>query len=226
MRNRFLLFLGSTALLAACSSDSDSKDEKANEAFWPQCEETRRVVGLDDETPFGITPRQAFEGAQGEHTAELTWEGGDTTALSLVFTTELAEVELVDREPKQGGEGPAIELAHYCDDYFEAKFDVTFSTEDGAFDESFRDMRLRWEKVGGTGVLRANHGLDFDALQGSYEPKELDPSDYDRIVQPSVRIEIADEALSGDITYMAEKQHGDGPNASVSAMQVTVATWK
>lgn len=225
MRNRIFLFLCSAALLSACSSDT-KEEEKTNEGLWPQCEETRRVVGLDDETPFGITPRQAFEGAQGEHTAELTWEGGDTTALSLVFTTELAEVELVDREPKQGGEGPAIELAHHCDDYFEAKFDVTFSTEDGAFDESFRGMRLRWEKVGGTGVLRANHALDFDALKGSYEPKELDPSEFDRIVQPSVQLEIADEAFTGTITYMAEKQHGDGPNGSVSARQVTVATWQ
>jgi len=223
MHRRFFLLLSSVALLSACSSET--KDEQGNEAFAPQCEETRRTVGLDDETPFGITPREAFERAKGDYTAELTWKGGAKTGLTLAFTTEVTEVVFVDREPKYGsGERPAIALE--CNDDLETSVDITFATEDGAFDETFRGVRLRWEKGPDGAVLRGYHPIELESLAGSYEPNELDPSEYDRIVQPSLRFEIDGEgAFSGDFGYVAEKHHGEGPEGSVSAKQVEAASW-
>lgn len=222
MWNRRLLCAALSVLLLACASETE---EKQNEAFWPTCDETRTAVGLDDETPLGITPREAFERATGNYLAELKWKNGDKTVLTVAFTSEVTEVEFVDRTPNYGtGEGPGIAIE--CPDTLETKVDLTFATADGAFDESFRDVLLHWEKEADGARLRAHHALDLTSLSGTYEPNELDPSEYDRIVQPRIEFTIGEDgAFSGSIVYIAEKHHGSGPEGSVSATPVTAASW-
>lgn len=226
LRHRLLIGI-SLFGLAACSSSSKT-DEQGNEALWPQCVESRQSIGLDDETPFGVTAREAFESAKGEHLAELRWYAGGVTELRFAITSEISEVQIVDREPNQGtGEGAVLALAPDCSDFLEAKVGATFKTEDGAFDESFDDLRIEAVPIMDTFGIRAHRSLDLDHLGGSYTPTELSPSEYDRILQASISLSIDEEGrLEGSFSYTAEKTHGEGNEGTVSARPVTAATWE
>lgn len=227
LRTTFLIGMGSLVALAACSSSSKT-EENGNEALWPVCVETRQSMGLDDETPFGVTAREAFESAKGEHVATLRWHDGRETELRLTITSEPSLLELVDREPNRGqGEGPALAMAHECDDFIEAKVSATFQTEDGGFDESWDDLRVEWFQIMGYSRFRARRSIDLDHLGGSYTPTELSPSEYDSIPQASISFSIDEEGrLSGSFGYTAEKRHGGGNEGSVSARPVTAANWE
>lgn len=218
-RQRFLSTLPLLVLLAACSSDSS--DEKTNEALYPQCIETRTSLGLDDSTTLGITAREAFASAEGEHIATLRWEKGGETELRLVVSGEPFALELVERKPSQG-EGP-IDMAFDCYDSLEAHVRATFVTEDGGFDESWDDLRLSAERtMDSFSRIEAARSIDLDELRGSYEPTELPPSEYDRLIQAMIQLELVEGGgFRGSLRYMAEKSHGD----SVSARIVTAATW-
>lgn len=216
LRPRFLL--ATSLLLAACSSDPD---DGRNEARYPQCVETRTPLGPDDMTPLGSTVRETFAHADGEHLAKLRWKNGAETELRLfVSPSESIQAELVER--KEDRNGSNLDIAIICEDTVEANVSATFATEDGAFDESFGDLRLTAVRVMDGLSLRGAQALDLEELHGSYVPTELSPSEYDRIVQASIEFSLEEDRFEGSFRYIAEKTSGD----SVSAGLVTAATWE
>lgn len=235
LRSSLLLIALSSFALAACSSsdDTDNNGDRTqegpglNEAFEP-CIETRTSIGLDDETSLGLTVREAFEIAEGEHQATLRFHDDSETGLTLSIEGEPFEIELVERERNTNsgsGEGPAIELAEACNDSLVAKVKASFKTDDESFDEAWDDLQLSFSKVMDSARVDGRRALDFESLGGSYMPNELPSSDYDRIVQPSVSLTIEEGRFSGSITYLAEKTEGEGDDGTVSAANITAASW-
>lgn len=209
MRERILLLLGSVTLLAACGS---GPDDGFYDPSPPSCTETRQPVGLDEETPIGITAREAFQYANGGYFGWFDWDGGPDVKMSLVFTTELRDVELVTREPKNDfpahlyGARPVG-----CYDTLEAKVGARFRTEDGAFDESWDEVRLESFYMLNPPRMHGSRVFSFDAINGSYLPDDYPPPPSTTIRDPAIEFEVyEDQRIYGRFSYHREVNYPDG----------------
>ncbi|WP_437819886.1 hypothetical protein [Sorangium sp. So ce1078] len=183
------------------------------------CDEEKEDIGADDVSPLGFSAREALSAASGERSAPLTWAKGGSTTVT-VSVGELAAARFVrstvaSGEP--GGAEPA--LAADCADHLQIDVPLAFSTEDGAFDESFA-VTLRVPQVDDA---RFYHRIDLSALQGSYEVTEVDPAQFREVVV-SLSGTLSSSAVSGTISGIAENHPvGSGPEGSVSAQPFDVA---
>ncbi|KYG04742.1 hypothetical protein BE21_44990 [Sorangium cellulosum] len=183
------------------------------------CDEERVDIGADDVSPLGFSARDALSALSGERSAPLAWsKGGSATAT--VAAGELVAARFVRSTVADSGPGGAEPaLAADCADHLQLDVPLAFSTEDGAFDESFA-VTLRVPEVG---AGRFFHRIDLDALQGSYEVTEVDPTEF-REVFVYLSGELTGSAVSGTISGMAEDHPvGTGPEGSVSALPFSVA---
>ncbi|WP_437615701.1 hypothetical protein WMF20_19265 [Sorangium sp. So ce834] len=183
------------------------------------CDEEKEDIGADDVSPLGFSAREALSALSGERSAPLAWaKGGSTTAT--VAAGELVAARFVRSTvaaSEPGGAEPA--LAVDCADHLQLDVALAFSTEDGAFDESFA-VTLRVPQVG---AGRFFHRIDLDALQGSYEVTEVDPTEFREVVV-YLSGELTGSAVSGTIHGIAESHPiGTGPDAVVSAQPFSVA---
>ncbi|WP_437947749.1 hypothetical protein WME98_44680 [Sorangium sp. So ce296] len=187
------------------------------------CDEVKEDIGADDVSPLGFSARDALSALSGERSAPLAWsQGGSTTAT--VAAGELVAARFVrSTVAKVADSGPggaeSTAIAVDCADHLQLDVPLAFSTEDGAFDESFA-VTLRVPQVG---AGRFFHRIDLDALQGSYEVTEVDPTDF-REVFVYLSGELTGSAVSGTISGIAETHPvGTGPDSSVSGQPFNVA---
>lgn len=147
------------AVLVGC--DGSGKDLENG----PHCEDTPTVVALDEVTELGVAAQALVDLAQGTHEETFTWARDDsTTPLALTVTWDGGEARFVDSEPVYPeGESPAIGIV--CDDRVEVDVDVTFATDDGAFDEAWG---LALEGLSAD-LATFHQELDPDDLGGTYD---------------------------------------------------------
>ncbi|WP_437941786.1 hypothetical protein [Sorangium sp. So ce341] len=184
------------------------------------CDEEKEDIGADDVSPLGFSARDALSALSGERSTPLAWSKGGSTAAT-VAAGELVAARFVRSTVADSGPGGAesTALAADCADHLQLDVPLAFSTEDGAFDESFA-VTLRVPQVG---EGRFFHRIDLDALQGSYEVTEVDPTEF-REVFVDLSGALTGSAVSGTISGMAEDHPiGTGPEASVSAQPFSVA---
>ncbi|XYI02744.1 hypothetical protein ACMHYB_24535 [Sorangium sp. So ce1128] len=189
------------------------------------CDEEAEDIGADVASPLGFSARDVLSALSGERSAPLTWaKGGSTTAtLSL---GELVSARFVRSQVAEGGgpegSGPGATepaIAVDCADHLQIDVPLAFSTEDGAFDESFA-VTLRAAQVDAAGFL---HKIDLEALQGSYEVTEVDPADFKEVIV-YLSGTLSSSAVHGTISGSAESHPvGSGPDGSVSAQPFNVA---
>jgi hypothetical protein len=123
----------------------------------------------------------------------------------------------IDGGRGRSGEEPA--LAVDCADHLQIDVPLAFSTEDGAFDESFA-VTLRVPQVDAASFF---YKIDVSALQGSYEVTEVDPAEF-KAVTVHLSGALSSGAVSGTISGMAESHPtGSGPDGSVSGKPFGVA---
>ncbi|WP_437900468.1 hypothetical protein [Sorangium sp. So ce124] len=184
------------------------------------CDEEKEDIGADDVSPLGFSARAALTEISGERSAPLTWaKGGSTTAT--VSVGELIAARFVRSTVAEGGDSSGAEpaLALDCSDHLQIDVPLAFSTEDGAFDESFA-VTLRVPRVDAASFF---YKIDLSALQGSYEVTEVDPAEF-KAVTVYLSGALSSGAVSGAISGIAESHPtGSGPDGSVSARQFGVA---
>ncbi|MGK3994281.1 hypothetical protein [Sorangium sp. So ce1024] len=184
------------------------------------CDEVAEDIGADVASPLGFSANDVIAALSGERSAPLTWaKGGSTTAT--VALGELVSARFV-RSTLGEGSGPGgaePALALECSDYLKIEVPLAFSTEDGAFDETFT-VALRATQVDAASFY---HRLDLDALEGSYEVTEVDPAEF-REVTVYLSGTLSSSAVTGRISGTAESHpSGSGPDATVSARLFDVA---
>ncbi|WP_437580810.1 hypothetical protein [Sorangium sp. So ce887] len=183
------------------------------------CDEEREDIGADDVSPLGFSAREALSAISGERSAPLTWaKGGSTTATVSVgelVASRFVRSTLADSEPG----GAETTLAVDCSDHLQIDVPLAFSTEDGAFDESFA-VTLRISQIDDVSFY---HKIDLAALQGSYEVTEVDPAEFRKVIV-YLSGTLSSSAVSGMISGIAESHPtGSGPDSSVSARPFSVA---
>ncbi|WP_437944286.1 hypothetical protein WMF27_16830 [Sorangium sp. So ce281] len=183
------------------------------------CDEEKEDIGADDVSPLGFSAREALTAISGERSVPLTWaKGGSTTAT--VSVGELVAARFVRSTVAEGdSSGAEPALAVDCSDHLQIDVPLAFSTEDGAFDESFA-VTLRVPRVDAASFF---YKIDLSALQGSYEVTEVDPAEF-KAVTVYLSGALSSGAVSGTISGVAESHPtGSGPDALVSAQPFGVA---
>lgn len=133
--------------LTGCGSEPERIEE-------PHCEQTESLVGVDDPSVFGLTPRELIGAAAGEHTCDWSWVDASpiaavtpgpaelTAKVTLTLTEEPARMvtgELVGGEP---GHLPVCSSVT-------APTMLTLETSDGALRAEFRlPVVFEYEKSG------------------------------------------------------------------------------
>ncbi|WP_438029949.1 hypothetical protein [Sorangium sp. So ce233] len=184
------------------------------------CHEEAEAIGADADTPLGFSAQDVVTALSGERSAPLTWaNGGSTTATLSVGELVAARFVRSTTPPSSGSGGAELALAVDCADHLQVEVPLAFSTEDGAFDETFT-VTLR--------ALRADsasftHRIDLDALQGTYEVTEVNPAEFRKVIV-YLNGTLSSTAVDGVISGVAESHPtSDGPDGVVSARMFDVA---
>lgn len=184
------------------------------------CDDEAEDIGAGVASPLGFSAEDVIAALSGERSAPLAWaKGGSTTAT--VALGEPVSARFVRSKPGEwsgpGGAEPA--LAVDCSDHLQIDVPLAFSTEDGAFDETFT-VTLRAAQVDAASFY---HKVDLDALEGSYEVTEVDPAEFREVIV-YLSGTLSSSAVTGRINGVAESHpSGSGPDATVSARPFDVA---
>ena len=172
---------------------------------------------LDEASPLGFSGAEALETIGGEWTRPLTWGKGGETELTLSIAYA-GETRYLDREWK--GDGAEAEPADDCPDVLELAISVEFTTADGGFAESWTASALAPEPSSAW----HRHELDLDALEGSYEVSEIDPTEWDDVVGYVDLSLTAGVGASGSVDGLASRADEDqGPDGVAEAVPFTIA---
>jgi hypothetical protein len=139
------------ALGCSSSQDSDSDDEdccdlKGNTQFGEEddsgssghCEETGSAsLALTDDTPLGVTGQTLVDLVEGAREASLSWGDGETSALTISASANLATLVLVSRTWVGDDDGECEPLVRF-------RATVRLHTADGALAESSTDTLTAW----------------------------------------------------------------------------------
>lgn len=153
--------------------------------------------------------------AEGSHAATLRYADGGSTALTLDLALGAArwlDMEMVS----DGSEEVSIEIG--CADLVEVDAVLSFSTEDGAFAESW-ETSLR-SPDGAVADLWVD--LDLDALSGDYVYTPDAP--YEEVVA-WVAGTFDSAGNSGEIAGQGIQSEGSGDDGTVSATSLQMASW-
>lgn len=184
------------------------------------CHEEAEAIAADAETALGFSAQDVVTSLSGERSAPLTWaKGGSTTATLSLGEIVSARFVRSTTPPSSGSGGAELALAVDCADHLQIEVPLAFSTEDGAFDETFT-VTLR--------VLQADsasftHRIDLDALQGTYEVTEVDPAEFRKVIV-YLNGTLSSSAVDGVISGVAETHPtSSGPDGVVGARMFDVA---
>ncbi|WP_433936533.1 hypothetical protein AB3662_17815 [Sorangium cellulosum] len=184
------------------------------------CHEEAEAIAVDAETALGFSAQDVVTALSGERSAPLTWaKGGSTTATLSLGEIVSASFVRSTTPPSSGSGGAEMALAVDCADHLQIEVPLAFSTEDGAFDETFT-VKLRALQVSSASFT---HRFDLDALQGTYEVTEVDPAEFREVIV-YLNGNLSSTAVDGVISGVAETYPtSDGPDGSVSARMFNVA---
>jgi len=206
-------------LMFACTGDAtDTADERISSAGG--CEDTPSALALDELSPLGLTADELLAAAGGETVEELLWADDGAAALTLTLTYTGGEVAWVDSEyvPPEG-DGSYTLAMPVCEDRLEVPLALSFTTDDGAFDEA-GTVTLSYGEEGDT----ADFWMELipGELGGTFTPSGYAPEGY----EDEARLWISggftlDGASSGAIAGQVSGEDGD----TAWAESFEVATW-
>lgn len=200
--HRFAFLLSLAAVGCVAATPDDGGDPTGNGPGSWACEPVSElVVGADEVSPAGYSPRAALDAALGEHTAPLAWADGSRSTLT-ADAALAGDVVFVDFELVVEGDGPVPDLA--CLDTLEIPVTLVVTSADGAFAET-RAVRLAADAGG------ASAWLDLDGpLSGSFDPGAFVPADrsYDE-VSTGMRLRWEAGSLGGAVEGQGSAVEGD-----------------
>ncbi|MGB1700229.1 MAG: hypothetical protein ACPHRO_09765 [Nannocystaceae bacterium] len=231
--------------LTGCDGDTETEqnDEKGTD-LDDGCEETVTLLSdLDEVSPTGYSGQQLLDVVTSSGPLTLTWADPEDEGWSVVTNATPGpvglefgaaygggEVRFVDSEPKPPGPGAQPSIYINCPDRLEVEVQFTVNTADGLFAETF-ETTLRHsigEEDGSslTPVMRVHLDLDMDALNGSFEVAEEQPSEPESLAftldGAFPLIEVEEAVPNGEVTALGTWSHDGGV---VSAAIYQMAVW-
>jgi hypothetical protein len=179
---------------------------------------TTTQLGLHQASPLGFSAADALVQIEGDRTETLLYAKGGDTALSFGALYNGGATRFVESEYRSYDDGP--EPAIDCPPAVLVDIDVSFSTADGAFAETWK-ATARAEDVQSASLF---YDIDLKTLAGSYQVTEVDPSKYDEVKLSASVLFLSSDA-SGSLTGQANRVESSGPDGVASSERFDVATF-
>jgi hypothetical protein len=192
--------------------------------------EQETVLARDDISVLGFSGQQVLDHVSGEHVTTLTWSDQapqelPATQLTVAVSYNNGRVAYLDNEWRSDNSGTrssgtrdqmAPQIGTDCPDTIEIDVQVTFSTEDGAFAETF-DVTLIARSVDS---VRWSQPLE--ALEGSFDAAVFVPTDeqYD-----TLRAWVDASFVSGVLSGVIQGQTSYAGDAVAMATQLPIASF-
>jgi hypothetical protein len=152
-----------------------------------------------DPSPLGFSAADVLALVGGAQSVSLAWEKGGTADLTTSLEYSGGAVRYLDREWKDDGSGAEIG-SDDCGDAVEIASTLGFTTSDGAFAESWPVHALGLAPD----MASIATPIDVNALRGSYEITEIDPSSFDEVMV-YLDLELTTAAARGEMTGQAAR---------------------
>lgn len=207
-------------LLAACPTVEKPDDGLDSEG--PHCEDTSTAITFDEVTALGFSAADVLLSVPTAQTTEFAYVDDRSAVLDLGFTPGPTAWFVASEAvyPDSGEESPAIGVE--CEDRVEIDGTFTFTTDDGAFAESFAST------VAATGsAVTLRQELDLDALAGTFDLAfYVQSSDWDELAA-WIDVVFVGGASSGAVSGQAsgEDECEDGEECTAWAEMVEVGSW-
>jgi len=187
------------------------------------CTVTEQAYATDEQTPLGTSAEEMVAEIAAQDDATMTYEGdGSTVAAAIELVRLVGDVRFFDQEPKDGVD------ADQCQDFIQVDAEVSFATDDGAFDEALTGQLHRGAADIEQWLSFSTYERDlaYDELQGSYEVTELDPGDCETL-EFGWHVEFAAEGSTGSVGYTCIREVGttDDGETIMSASGYEVGSW-
>lgn len=212
MRRLSSLFLLAMFTVTACTPE-DSTENLAG------CQDiSSTALSLDETSTLGFKASDLLAAVEKTYTDTLVWSDGSTTGLTLSIDYADGAIAFVDSEYQSADDGSEIYAPDMmmCPDRMDIAVNVTFKTDDGAFDESWS---LTLNTTNGTeGALY--EALALDGLKGTYAIRELDPADFDEVMA-FISVKVSAEGSQGELYEQGSKVDGE----TAMAENATAGSW-
>ena len=232
-----LLCLG-IGLLVSCSGDDDDDNDagdSGNQDVYSPCKETTTTLANIDEVSslLGIPAADLLaEVGNGFTTTALyavdtsvltQWPLGGETSLTVTISYDGGEIRQIESQPAEGEN--QNEIGFECLHRMEIDVSVGFSTEDGAFAET-------WQAVLAQSIAAEQVGLDdpylsaeFDpaGIAGSFEILSIAGETPDSVT--GALYATAVDPFQGSLDILVEQTHGEGEDGTVSQSRHVALSW-
>jgi hypothetical protein len=166
-------WFGLAAFAIGCTGGGWNDGGQFGEEGGARCEEASRTqLAADETSPLGFAPQAILDLLVGPRDETLTWASGGSTPLALEVVPD-GDYAYVEQEFVSDGSG--AEPALGCPNLVVVEGELTFATEDGAFDEHLPVV------VQAESAALASLYDPLEQLAGAFDPWDHVPagSDYD-----------------------------------------------
>ena len=207
-------------LALGCGDGKDNEDDTGfrddtRSGEGSGCEVVEETaLSVDETTPGGTSVADAITILQAEHAANLTWNDGTTTDLTVTIT-DVRNPRFEDHEVVASGSGdvPLIEIA--CNDQLVFDIQLAIVTADGQLNESVAHTAIQLD-----GALFPTIFLDVADATGTFNPTDWTEESFDRIAA-NFTAEWNEAGIQGVIDGFGETEDGQ----VVSAARIEYATF-
>ena len=164
-----------------------------------------RSLAWSEQSPLGFSADGLLRALGSERETRLTRADGTSTGLHLGLSRVSAgSVQLQTRERESSVPGQA-DAGTACGDVMRVPATLSFTTNDGAFDETW-PIELVAEDT-----ARAAGRAEFDllAVAGDYSVTEVDPASFDQVVG-AIALEFVGTAWAGELSGEARANGAGG----------------
>jgi hypothetical protein len=215
-----ILFAGAGCGSDGASDNSDGSNPGGRTEETSGCNPIARVnLAWSERSTLGFSADELLNTLGAEHQSRLTYPDGTSTTLTLALERTSSQVEFQERDytSDQSGREPAIGTE--CKDIIAVPVKLTFTTNDGAFADSWSLSLLAESASTATGYVQ----LDLDTLVGSYTVTEVDPAAFDEVLA-FITLDFEAALWSGTVAGQAIES-GAGSNGTSSALNFDVGSF-
>jgi len=176
------------------------------------------ALALSDISPLGFSAEQVLASVGGLPVASLTWADGSATDLTTVLTmAPTAKAVFQKREWVNVSDGGSQSSANTpdpsdCPDVVDLPMQLSFSTDDGAFDDQWEVHLLA------TKADVAELSVPLTVLSGTLDLKDFAPSNTTGQLRATLEMQIQSKSPTGVI--FGQATNDNGTTASVEKFDI------
>lgn len=190
---------------------------------YDPCDATEQAFATAEQTPLGYSADDLVADIAAQHDTTMTYEDGSSTAVATIALVQLiGDARFVDQEPREGTS------PEECTDFVDVDAEVTFATDDGAFDEVLTGRVHHGEGHADQTLWFSmpEEDLAYGQLHGSYQVTEVDPADCETL-EFGWGIDFLADGSTGSVGYHCIREVGttDDGDTIMSSSSYGVGSW-